>query len=313
MKYIISFLLCSLAVSDGFSQKISNIVYEFAGEDILVFYDIAGPESSVWHVDLFFSEDDGATWKLLKKVSGEVGFSITNGQRKKITWDRNSENVTIIKNIKFQVIAERDRFFATQSGTFTDERNGVEYKWIRINQQIWMAQNLNIGYAVEGRFDQANNGQIKKYCYNDLELNCTTYGGLYQWDEMMQYAQTEGSQGICPKYWHLPADWEWAEMIFYLGGMKVAYGRLKEVGTQHWKVSTKRTTNESRFTAIPAGLRTSDSAKVFLGIRDQASYWSSTEKDAGSAAAVGLGSQFLEVYFFNGLKADGYSVRCVRD
>lgn len=67
------------------------------------------------------------------------------------------------------------------------------------------------------------------------------------------------------------------------------------------------------FAAIPAGIRTSDSAKVFLGIRDQASYWSSTEKDAGSAAAVGLGSQFLEVYFFNGLKADGYSVRCVRD
>jgi len=47
------------------------------------------------------------------------------------------------------------------------------------------------------------------YCYNNDEWHCDEYGALYQWNEMMDYASTEGAQGICPTGWHIPTDDEW--------------------------------------------------------------------------------------------------------
>ena len=54
--------------------------------------------------------------------------------------------------------------------------------------------------------NQTNNDIIEKYCFGNLSASCTTlgYGGLYQWDEAMQYVTTPGTQGICPTGWHIP-------------------------------------------------------------------------------------------------------------
>ena len=57
---------------------------------------------------------------------------------------------------------------------------------------------------IQGNQNAANNGVIEKYCYNDDPNNCNTYGGLYQWNEAMQYVTTQGAQGICPSGWHIP-------------------------------------------------------------------------------------------------------------
>jgi len=59
--------------------------------------------------------------------------------------------------------------------------------------------------------EQSNNGIIEKYCYDDNSVSCDLAGGLYSWNEMMQYGNTPGSQGICPAGWHIPTDEEWKQ------------------------------------------------------------------------------------------------------
>ena len=39
--------------------------------------------------------------------------------------------------------------------------------------------------------NQTNNGVIEKYCYNNDPNICAAEGGIYQWNEMMQYSTTE--------------------------------------------------------------------------------------------------------------------------
>lgn len=81
-----------------------------------------------------------------------------------------------------------------------------------------------MGIPIDGSLDQTNNGIIEKYSYNNLITNCDIYGGLYQWDEMMQYNAPNDYEsfgtikGICPDGWHIPTSFEINLLISYLGG-----------------------------------------------------------------------------------------------
>ena len=100
---------------------------------------------------------------------------------------------------------------------FIDSRDGKIYGTVQIGSQCWMSENLNIGTRINSGVIMTDNDTIEKYCYDNLEANCDTSGGLYRWDEMMQYVTTDSTQGICPKGWHLPGDEEWKTLEMYLG------------------------------------------------------------------------------------------------
>ncbi len=78
--------------------------------------------------------------------------------------------------------------------------DGQIYNTVQIGYQCWMAENLNIGTMIPGTSNMANNGVIEKYCYNNTTANCNTYGGLYQWNEMMAYTTQQGTSRHLP-YW----------------------------------------------------------------------------------------------------------------
>ncbi len=82
--------------------------------------------------------------------------------------------------------------------SFTDDRDGQIYQSVLIGDQCWMADNLNFGTRVNAYYSQTDNGITEKYCYWDSESWCSEYGGLYQWDEMMQYDSIPAVQGTCP-------------------------------------------------------------------------------------------------------------------
>ena len=169
-----------------------------------------------------------------------------------------------------------------------------------------------MGTKINGNIEQTNNSIIEKYCYADLESNCDIYGGLYQWDELMQYATTPGVQGICPTGWHIPTDSEWTALTTFLGGESVAGGKMKEAGYVHWLSPNTGATNSSGFTALPGGNRYSNGN--FYDLSDFAYFWSSTETSSTNAwgRTIFSSGEFVGRYNFY-IKILGFSARCVHD
>jgi uncharacterized protein (TIGR02145 family) len=188
---------------------------------------------------------------------------------------------------------------------------GQVYNTVQIGTQCWLKEDLNIGTRINGSQNQQNNGIIEKYCYDDLESNCDIYGGLYQWDEVMQYVSTEGTQGICPDGWHIPTDAEWTILTNYLGGENVAGGKMKEAGLTHWASPNTGATNESGFTALPGGTRQENGIFGFLTY--QAYFWSSSQNDDTYAWYRQLICLYEHVSRSDITKARGFSARCVQD
>ena len=192
-----------------------------------------------------------------------------------------------------------------------DPRDGQVYSTVLIGDQIWMAENLNIGVMINGVQDASNDGIIEKYCYEDDESNCDEYGGLYQWYELMQYNAEEGSQGICPPGWHVPTDNEVTILIDLYGGLDVAGTALKESGLIHWNQNTG--TNESGFSALGSGWRLDWYSPTYFGaLRDNFFLWTSTMV-GGLIHIRKLRVQDGAIWDGWLYPPDGYSVRCIKD
>ncbi|MEZ5196814.1 MAG: fibrobacter succinogenes major paralogous domain-containing protein [Bacteroidales bacterium] len=195
------------------------------------------------------------------------------------------------------------------------------YNTVQIGTQCWMAENLNVGTMINGGSSQTDNSTIEKYCYSNNTTNCVTYGGLYQWDEMMQYVTTEGTQGICPTGWHLPTNAEWMtleEEVESTAGVNWntlgfrgtdAGGNLKETGTTHWNSPNTGATNSSGFTGLPGGQRVAGS---FYDLSSRAIFWSSSGDGAENWFRF-LHYDDARVGRHHDYQAYGFSVRCVRD
>jgi uncharacterized protein (TIGR02145 family) len=93
-----------------------------------------------------------------------------------------------------------------------------------------MKENLKVGTMVDSintgsvHSDQTNENLLEKYCYNNTLSNCDIYGGLYEWQEMMNLPATcmtticsiqTPHQGICPNGWHIPTDTEFNTLEKY--------------------------------------------------------------------------------------------------
>jgi uncharacterized protein (TIGR02145 family)/prepilin-type N-terminal cleavage/methylation domain-containing protein len=193
-----------------------------------------------------------------------------------------------------------------------DTRDNKSYKTILIGSQCWMAQNLNVGNEVAGVTTQTDNVIIEKYCYDNNENNCSTYGGLYQWDEMMGYSTNPGIQGICPTDWHIPTDTEYKTLVEGQAtpGCESSTGWQCSPAGSHLSNLTLNHDNSSGFTGLLAGYRGTDGS--FYGLSGRTYLWSSSESGT-SAWRRDLNSGSATVYRYSDGKAYGFSVRCLKD
>jgi len=175
---------------------------------------------------------------------------------------------------------------ATQVGPRADDNS----------TQKWAKTNLNVGTMITSDKKQTNNSVLEKWCYDDNESNCTTYGALYQWDEAMQYVTTKGAQGICPAGSHIPTDAEWTTLTTYLGSA-TAGTQLKPGGTSGLNIPL-------------AGYRRTDG---FVNLSYDATLWSSSESGGGARYRFLNKGNAPVVQSGTNVKSNGFSVRCLEN
>jgi len=213
-----------------------------------------------------------------------------------------------------------------KSDTFTDSRDGMLYKTVTVGNQVWMAENLKYLPSVGGP-DSGSELAPHYYVYGydgtkvedaKATANYDTYGVLYNWAAVMngvatQTANPSSLQGVCPAGWHLPSDAEWREVIDYLGGENVAGSQLKETGISHWECPNKVATNETGFTALPAGYHFTEGEGAFSGIGLIGTWWSATELNTSNAFSWRVYYDYSGACRNSYNKKSGFSVRCVLD
>ncbi len=243
----------------------------------------------------------------------------------------NSQGTAYGEQRTFKTQQEQDPVF----GSFTDSRDGNQYKTVTIGLQVWMAENLAYlpwvsadstsatlkHYYVYGYYG-TDVAEAKRYEYEYFHPDghfpiktYETYGVLYNWPAAMNGAASSeanpsGVQGACPEGWHLPSDAEWTILTDYLGGEEVG-GKMKEAGITHWRDPNTGADNSSGFTALPGGYRGNDGG--FNDIGRNGTWWSSTQYRTDYARPRGLNYSRTYVDWSDNSKEHGFSVRCLRD
>ena len=230
--------------------------------------------------------------------------------------------------------------------SIVDSRDGQVYKTVKIGDQIWMAQNLNYSDSVKTP-SLKGSSWCRKIIYRngaaiflDDSKSCAVAGRLYTWaaaidsvslvndpknpldcgmGKSCRFELPEPIRGICPEGFHLPTDDEWNVLFAKVGGnertgKETAGKALKS--QSGWKNSGYvgvggNGTDAYGFSAMPVGgwegLSFSDDDGVY------AFFWSASEGGTDTAYRNRLGNDYDASALYAYSKANGYSVRCLKD
>ena len=206
--------------------------------------------------------------------------------------------------------------------------DGNVYHTVKIGNQIWLKENLKTMHFRNGDKIETTNpaslnisegtengiltpeilkrsASIKpnyQWAYNGDEANVSTYGRLYTWEA------ANDKRGLCPEGWRIPTAGEWSTLIKYLGGDVVAGGKLKSANDSLWMKPNIGATNESGFTALPAGGKYPDGS---FGNMGKFTAWWTTTPSMYKHIEYDEPYTFGNYYYVS--KYWGFSVRCIKD
>jgi uncharacterized protein (TIGR02145 family)/prepilin-type N-terminal cleavage/methylation domain-containing protein len=228
--------------------------------------------------------------------------------------------------------------------------DGETYPTIKIGDQCWMAKNLNIGAQINVVNWATTQSGVQKFCFDNDPNNCLNEGGLYQWHTVMGFPSScntsvafnsngDGTytgicggtpytiqvnhQGICPDGWHVPTDSEWHTLEL---GLSVPSNETNCSGTRNgaWGCTGAGTALQTGgnydFSLTFPGYYASMGGHFMY--QYLVNFWSSTPynlygRDAYyrflGSPTVYTGSYLARVFRNYYLRADGFSLRCVKD
>jgi len=187
-----------------------------------------------------------------------------------------------------KVNADKDKLPVIEKGSFTDSRDGLVYKTIKVNDQVWFAENLD--YKLD-----------KSSYYDNDSINFSKFGRFYSY---------ENAKKACPPGWHIPDTNEWLVLVNNFGGKKKAGGNLKALSD--WKNSNFPSTNSSGFSVLPSGYYDIQMDKFFLnGVN--ATFWCFQGKDSSDQKYVSIYYDEPSVIIIKPYKTYSLSIRCIKD
>jgi uncharacterized protein (TIGR02145 family) len=199
---------------------------------------------------------------------------------------------------------------AAQIIGIASDQDGNSYKTVRIGNQTWMAENLRTTKYTDGTPITLVSDKSAWIIISTpaccLYNNDTTYKSRYG---LLYNGYAVNTNKLCPAGWHISTDTDWKNLIEYLGGEKVAGGKLKESGTTHWYEPNKLATNESGFTALPGGTRYTNG--LFFTIKGIGYWWTYAGSDVLNGWYRSMSSVDGAVSRNYIDSTNGFSVRCV--
>lgn len=197
-------------------------------------------------------------------------------------------------------------------------QSDTEIKSVKIGNQIWMAENLNVERFRNGdlipeaksqkEWEKAGKSGKPAWCYyENNDINSEKYGKLYNW-----FAVND-PRGLAPEGWQIPSDDEWEELATYLGGQDDAGKKMKSKtgwdGTEDWPEGNG--TDECGFSGLPGGYRTH--LGEFNKLGKYTSWWTSTASDTEGAWDRSLYYAYGNLDRGDNYGGEGLNVRCLKD
>ncbi|WP_321372036.1 FISUMP domain-containing protein [uncultured Draconibacterium sp.] len=147
-------------------------------------------------------------------------------------------------------------------GLFVDTRDTTAYKWIKLGEQVWMAENLS--YKCDSGFKQPEDPELSKI-----------YGGYYNY---------ETAKSNCPAGWHLPTDQEWEQLAEFISNTKGPFTKNKDgwnnigefIKADYGWEHEANGNDEFKFKGLPGGT-TSLSSESYNMMGKMGLWWSATD------------------------------------
>ena len=225
--------------------------------------------------------------------------------------------------------------------------DGKKYKTVKIGNQVWMAENLNVSHFNNGdtiihaktneQWQDAINKGIPAWCYyeNDKDFFGKKCAKLYNVFAVID------QRGLAPKGWHVPDSIDYRILINHLGGDSIAGYKMKsksgwlrqDLVAEDTTTTDPNGSNESGFTAIPGGYRMCD---YFNHGYEYGEWWTSSKSNVRYGSKSDFKVSYVSMWYsyeygYDGIlfnsdyvytedkvsfKSDychGLSVRCLKD
>ncbi|MBR3851204.1 MAG: fibrobacter succinogenes major paralogous domain-containing protein [Fibrobacter sp.] len=305
---------------DSIVAEVENLPKCTEGKDGEVYY---VKKDGVAYTCRYDGEEESGEWVRKKKKPSDDDQELSSSAKKtdissssEESEDDSSSSEESSSSSSVSPASSDASIYNATANTLTDLRDGQVYRTTTIDipsksySEVWMAENLN--FVTENSWCGGGSGTT--------EGDCSIYGRLYKWAAAVSKPEDECGyghecdlgtgdiRGACPKGWHVPSQSEWNELFTAVGGSSTAGTKLKS--TSGWDSSGNGTDNFG-FSALPAGLRYNDGLYYYEG--GLAYFWSSTERNSGSAYYMYLSYGYDDACLLSSLKYHGFSVRCLKD
>ena len=287
------------SISGVFSQSIENVDFRAEGKTIVVTYSFFYSKvDTTINIELVFKDQQGGVIAP-KTISGDIK-NVKPGESKRIVWDVLADGISL-------------------SGKYEAEVKIIRFNSVKIGNQIWMTENLNVDRFQNGdiipeaktaeEWIAAGNAKSPAWCYfkNDLN-NGHTKGKLYNW-----YAVND-SRGLAPIGWTIPTQSDINLLLVELGGEIVAKQAIK---SQTGWGQFGNGNNKSKLNGLPNGIREGDQADFRGGSTYSLHWWTSSAngqypKQYSQTLYLNEDAGRQYTYLSSSSQMDGLNVRCIQ-